>query len=200
MKGLVTYSSDYTRITAAMHALDAGKRYVPRMTASKRALLTAVEVLIIPRLNAGKKAHTFTITDVAEAAHETTKTARLAVGLAKAIKFLIPVEEARFDPATGKTMPGRYMVNFHYVEETVPHTVSLLRLAMIRCGAYGEDFLNASMAVDRQLESFRVILEERGINVLTVRRVIELLVEVDGKTWERVVRRSAFWTNWWDIQ
>ena len=199
MKGLVTYSSDYTRIIRAMHALDAGKRYAPRMTASKRALLTAIEVLIIPRLNAGKNAHTFTISDVAEAAHETDKIARLAVGLAKAIKFLIPVEGAKFDPATGKTMPGRYMVNFHYVEETVPHTVSLLRLAMIRCGAYGDDFLHASFAVDRQLETFRVILEERGVGVLTVKRVIELLIEVDGKTWERVVRRSAFWTNWWEV-
>lgn len=199
MKGLVIYASDYNRIVQAMNALDAGKRYAPKMTASKRALLTAIEVLIIPRLNAGMKAHTFTISDVAEAAHESTKTARLAVGLAKAIKFLIPVEEAKFDPSTGKTMPGRYMVNFHYIEETLPRTVSSLRLAMIRCGAYGENFIDASVAVDRQLESFRLILEERGIGVLTVRRVIELLVEVEGKRWERVVRSFHYWKNWAEL-
>lgn len=199
MKDIVTYASNYDRIVSALHALDSGKRYKPKMTASKSALITAFDTLLIPRLNAGKKAHTFTIADVAEASHQSTKVARIAVQMAKQIKLIIPVEEKKFDPRTGKTMAGRYMVNFHFIEETLPHTVSGLRLALISSGAYSDDWVKASEQVDLLLESFRVILQERGQKVLTVKRIIELLVEVDGKRWERVVRRARFWSNWEEL-
>ncbi|MEQ6896238.1 hypothetical protein [Microbacterium sp. KR10-403] len=198
MKGLVTYSLDYPKLREAIVNLDADKRR-SLWSAYKSGLITALEVLITPRLNAGKKAHTFTIAEVMEIANLSQKEARLAVGLAKQLKVLITVEGAKFDPITGKKMASRYMANFAYWEETIPHTVSALRLAMIACGAYGNDWAKASIAVDRQLESFRVILEERGQKMLTVKRIVELLLEVDGKQWARVVRRAKFWGTWDEV-
>lgn len=199
MKDIVTYASNYDRIVTALHALDAGKRYAPKMTASKSALITAFDTLLIPRLNSGKKAHTFTKAEVAEASHQSLKVAHMAIQMAKQIKLIIPVEEKKFDPKTGLTMAGRYMVNFAFVDETVPRTVSALRLALISSGAYGDDWIKASTTVDRQLESFRIINTERGGKTLTVKRIIELLVEVDGKVWARVVRRARYWSNWEEL-
>lgn len=199
MREIVDFSLNHTLTVEALHALDAGKRYKPKMTARKSALLTALTVLIMPRLRAGKREHTFTKKQVAEVAQVSEKTAYLAIMSAKQAGILIPVAEAKYRPSTGGTAPGRYIMNFDFVDQTVPSRVEDFRLAAIRSGSYGEDWVSASEIFDNQLEMVREIIASRGYTVLTVKRIIEVMAEIDEKRWARVLRRARFW-NWGEDQ